>query len=173
MLTSFGILLRPRQRKIKFSPREDELLTHFVKQYGTGQWNKVAAHLKGRNARQCRDRWLGYVAPNVSNGPWTPEEEELLIRMYNQFGPKWQRIATFFKGRTDINVKNRWMLMERRFRRGVRLPLQDELKIPQRPRAASPDDLIIWQDVIADDNIDGFCGSWDLGARDESGPDVF
>jgi hypothetical protein len=83
MLACFGILPRPRQRKIKFSSKEDELLTQLVKQHGADQWNQVAARFKGRSARQCRDRWLGYLAPSVSNGPWTPEEEELMAQMHN------------------------------------------------------------------------------------------
>jgi hypothetical protein len=93
---------------------EDELLARLVSHQGTRDWDLIACQISGRNARQCRDRWLSYLAPDVINGPWTAEEEQLLVRKYKQFGASWKRIATYFKGRTDINVKNRWLLMQRR-----------------------------------------------------------
>jgi hypothetical protein len=73
--------------------------------------------MPGRNARQCHDRWLSYLSPEIGNGPWSPEEEQLLIRKYEEFGAAWKHIATFFVSRTDINVKSRWLLIQRRMRR--------------------------------------------------------
>jgi hypothetical protein len=70
-----------------------------------------------RNARQCRDRWDSYLSPSVRNGPWTPQEEQLLTELVRQHGSSWKRIATFFPSRTDINVKSRWQLMQRRMRK--------------------------------------------------------
>ena len=42
------------------------------------------------------------------NGPWTREEDQLLMRLYQQYGPKWAQFTKFFKGRSDYNIKNRW-----------------------------------------------------------------
>jgi hypothetical protein len=102
---------------MKFSQVEDERLAEIVRQQGAQNWDRIACEVKGRNARQCRDRWLSYLAPDVVNGPWTQDEEQLLVRKYRQFGASWKRIATCFKGRTDINVKSRWLLIQRRTRR--------------------------------------------------------
>jgi hypothetical protein len=44
----------------------------------------------------------------VKNPPWTDEQDELLSQKVRELGRRWQRIASFFDGRTDINVKNRW-----------------------------------------------------------------
>jgi hypothetical protein len=60
---------------------------------------------------------VNYLSPAVGNGPWTPEEEQLLFLKYNEIGPLWRRIALFFTGRTDINVKSRWNLIQRRMKR--------------------------------------------------------
>jgi hypothetical protein len=58
-----------------------------------------------RNSRQCRDRWLNSLSPEVANGPWTLPEEALLVSKDSEFGAAWKRIATFFPARTDINLR--------------------------------------------------------------------
>jgi hypothetical protein len=103
--------------KSKFTATEDELLGQIIEELGTDDWQLIAKQLPGRNARQCRDRWLNYLSPDVGNGPWTREEELLLVEKYREFGSAWKYIASFFKSRTDINVKNRWQLMQRRLRK--------------------------------------------------------
>jgi hypothetical protein len=100
--------------KLKFTEAEDQRLTRIVGELGHDDWDMVAQHLPGRNARQCRDRWLNYLSPDVTNGPWTAADEALLVEKYNEFGATWKHIATFFPTRTDINVKSRWQLMQRR-----------------------------------------------------------
>lgn len=81
-------------------------------------WNEIAQQMKtGRNARQCRERWLNYLSPSVVNGPWTDEEEELLCNKYNEIGPHWKKIAFYFPTRTDINIKSHYHLLERRKRK--------------------------------------------------------
>jgi hypothetical protein len=106
--------------KSKFSPEEDALLIELVNEYGLNDWDNVTLHLRGRNARQCRDRWLNYLSPDVKNGPWTGEEEKLLLEKYEVFGATWKRIAAFFPTRTDINVKSRWHLIQRRTQKQAR-----------------------------------------------------
>jgi hypothetical protein len=85
--------------------------------FGTGDWWRVARHIPGRNARQCRERWENYLCPSIRNAPWTPEEEQLLLQKYSEIGPMWKQIASFFSARTAINVKSRWRLIQRRMRR--------------------------------------------------------
>lgn len=114
---------RPRNRRLqvhsksKFSPEEDIHLVELVKIYGDSDWNKIALMMPGRNTRQCRERWRHYLTPEVTNAPFTPEEDSLLILKYAELGSKWKLMATFFKGRTDIAIKNRWLLLNRREQR--------------------------------------------------------
>ena len=82
--------------------------------YGTSDWQYISKLIPGRNARQCRDRWQNYLSPEVVNGPWTSEEENLLISKYEKLGPCWRQIAKYFPTRTDINIKSHWNMMERR-----------------------------------------------------------
>jgi hypothetical protein len=103
--------------KTKFLPSEDTLLVDAVQRFGTSDWRQIADAVPGRNPRQCRDRWLNYLSPNVRNGPWTSDEDRLLLSRYHEFGPAWRHIASFFDQRTEINVKSRWMLIQRKIRK--------------------------------------------------------
>jgi hypothetical protein len=78
--------------------------------------------MPGRNARQCKDRWHNFLSPDVINGPWTDEEEALLCSKFGALGNSWKLIATFFPGRTEINVKSHWQVMQRRIKRAITHP---------------------------------------------------
>jgi hypothetical protein len=49
------------------------------------------------------------LCPGLVNGPWSQAEDSLLTQLYTQYGPKWSFIAKQFQGRSDANVKNRWV----------------------------------------------------------------
>jgi hypothetical protein len=102
---------------MKFTPEEDLLLNRFVIQSGRVNWNLACAVLPNRTARQCRERWMKYLCPTNSFEPFTSEEDTLLRQLFAQFGPKWTKISRSFKNRTDITLKNRWLLIMRRNRR--------------------------------------------------------
>ncbi|OHS94870.1 hypothetical protein TRFO_10793 [Tritrichomonas foetus] len=99
--------------KVKFSPEEDFHLRAIILRFGDHDWNLIASLMKDRNPRQCRERWLKYLAPNVRFEPWSPEEDKQLERLVHDFGQKWVKISRFFRNRTDINVKNRWLVLQR------------------------------------------------------------
>lgn len=103
--------------KAKFTPAEDVKLRALVQFLGTSSWNKVAEFMGTRNARQCRDRYKNYLAPNLCTKPWTLEDDEKLNNLINTMGKKWSQIAKEFPGRTDINIKSRWMLLQRQLAR--------------------------------------------------------
>ena len=95
------------QRKL-FSIEEDAKLRFLVLQYGTSDFKKIASMMPGRSTRQVRERYKNYLSPEINNGPWSRDEDNLLRQKYNELGPKWSKIAEFFPSRSDINVKNRW-----------------------------------------------------------------
>lgn len=98
---------------MKFSEAEDNQLKRLVRQSGCDvNWKLIAEAMgNGRSSRQCRERYRNYLSPKLKNGPWTPEEEILLEEKYQIFGPKWSKMAKFFKGRSDVNLKNHWVSM--------------------------------------------------------------
>jgi hypothetical protein len=126
----------PARRREKFLPEEDAQLKQLVSIYGTSSWDVVAAGIPGRNSRQCRERWKHYLSSGTQAQPWTAEEDrELYIRM-EQFGPRWTILSSFFPGRTDIQIKNRWM---QRFAHASSLHIQKrQIKIPQFTPTTQP-----------------------------------
>ena len=99
--------------KIKFTEEEDMKLRHLVMQFGTKDWIKISQLMETRNPRQCRERWNNYVNPALRTDPWTPEEDLILDQKYAEYGPKWNKISKFFVNRSDNNIRNRWMMLER------------------------------------------------------------
>jgi hypothetical protein len=98
----------------KFSKGEDDLLRQLVTEHGDNNWPMVAAKMKSRTARQCRERYNNYLSPRIANGPWTPEEDQLLALKFDELGSAWARIARSFDRRSDVNVKNRWTTLQSR-----------------------------------------------------------
>ena len=82
--------------KIKFTPNEDILLLNAVQSLGIGDWHVIASRVPGRNARQCRERWNNYVNPSLIRSPWTTEEDKFLLEKYQELGPHWRTIASYF-----------------------------------------------------------------------------
>jgi hypothetical protein len=91
-----------------FSPAENEVLVRLVGIYGTKLWTTIASHLPKPTPKQCRERWHYHLNPALNKGPWTLEEDQLLLTKHEEFGNKWAEIAKFLPGRTDSLVKSRW-----------------------------------------------------------------
>jgi len=91
-----------------FTPQEDALIVMLVENFGQKNWQLIAKALTNRTPRQVRERFRNYLSPGLVNGPWSRNEDELLKKLYLEYGPKWSKISTFFKSRSDVNIKNRW-----------------------------------------------------------------
>lgn len=103
-----------RNNKMKCTPRilfkkeEDERIIQLVKIFGTNNWPVVAQFMNGRSSKQCRDRYSNYLMPGFFQGEWTENEDELLIKLYKEIGPKWSQMKKSFPNRSANNIKNRW-----------------------------------------------------------------
>jgi hypothetical protein len=129
-----------KRRRQKFLPDEDIKLRGLVAQYGTTAWDLIAAQLPGRNPRQCRERWKHYLSGERTKAPWSYEEDRLLFEKMQSLGPKWTRLATFFPGRTDIDMKTHWM---QTFAHASNLHIRNRTTrlppfVPTRPPAPAP-----------------------------------
>ncbi|KAK4480751.1 hypothetical protein RD792_013834, partial [Penstemon davidsonii] len=94
-------------RRGAWTPEEDKILVDFISQNGHGTWRnlpKLAGLL--RCGKSCRLRWTNYLRPDIKRGPFTPEEENTIIRLHNTHGNKWASIASNLPGRTDNDIKN-------------------------------------------------------------------
>ena len=44
---------------------------------------------------------------------WEPEEDQLILHLLQQLGPKWSRIVQQLPGRTISSVRNRWQRIDK------------------------------------------------------------
>jgi hypothetical protein len=110
--------------KRKFTQEEDNFLAYLVRLHGSSNWRAVASQMRGRNVRQCRERWKYYLEPSINKGDWMEAEDELLVVKYHEIGPKWAQIAAFFASRTDIDLKNRFQRIQRVMKKVEHSPAQ-------------------------------------------------
>jgi myb proto-oncogene protein len=96
------------QKKSKWTSLEDEQLRQAVETYGTESWNRIASLVTSRNGKQCREPWIGQLAPSVSKDVWLPDEDLTLIRTHAICGNHWTAIAAQLPTRSPLSVKNRW-----------------------------------------------------------------
>ncbi|CAA7023018.1 unnamed protein product [Microthlaspi erraticum] len=96
-------------KKGPWTPEEDEILVDYIKKNSHGSWRtlpKQAGLL--RCGKSCRLRWTNYLRPDIKRGPFTPEEEKLVIQLHAILGNRWAAIAAQLPGRTDNEIKNLW-----------------------------------------------------------------
>jgi hypothetical protein len=91
-----------------FAIFEDARLIELVNHLGQASWDVIAAQMPGRSARQCRERWINYLSPDIRVGPWTEVEDYILLNQVVHLGTRWTAIARSLNGRSDSDVKNRW-----------------------------------------------------------------
>lgn len=99
--------------KMKWTPKEDELLRKAVKEYDCKNWRMIAEQITGRTSKQCLERWYGKLNPSLLGTEYTSEEDRILIEKQKIYGNKWSQISTFLPGRSTISVRNRWDLLKR------------------------------------------------------------
>ena len=72
-----------------FSADEDVCLMRVMYATLFHGWDAVARQLHGLTPRQCRERWMNYLAPHLRTDPWTEPEDELLLAKMNELGSAW------------------------------------------------------------------------------------
>ncbi|KAI4219910.1 MAG: hypothetical protein L6R36_007995 [Xanthoria steineri] len=71
-------------------------------------WNSVALRIDGRSNKDCRKRFYNGMADALRKGPWTSEEDQMLVRLINKHGTAWAVVAPEMGTRSDAECSKRW-----------------------------------------------------------------
>ncbi|KAK9148765.1 hypothetical protein Scep_007522 [Stephania cephalantha] len=98
-----------RSTKGQWTAEEDALLCRAVQRFKGRNWKKIAECFKDRTDVQCLHRWQKVLNPELIKGPWSKEEDDIIIEMVNKYGAKkWSTIAQALPGRIGKQCRERW-----------------------------------------------------------------
>ncbi|KAL5558813.1 hypothetical protein UlMin_035024 [Ulmus minor] len=98
-----------RSTKGQWTTTEDEILRDAVQRFKGKNWKKIAECFKDRTDVQCLHRWQKVLNPELVKGPWSKEEDEVIVELVKKFGPKkWSTIAQHLQGRIGKQCRERW-----------------------------------------------------------------
>jgi hypothetical protein len=91
-----------------WTSEEDATLIDLISQHGK-HWGLISGHLPNRTASQVASRWEKCLDPAIHKGPFTLEEDQLLVNYVAQFGAQsWPRVTTFLPNRSPKQCRERW-----------------------------------------------------------------
>ncbi|EAX97211.1 Myb-like DNA-binding domain containing protein [Trichomonas vaginalis G3] len=125
--------------KRKWSPEEDRILMKQIKETGPLMWDQIARHIPGRSGKQCKERWITVLDPNINRQDWSAEEDSRLLKFHKMYGNKWATISSHMKGRSSISVKNRFKFLKRHSARRIRTFGYDPLEQQETQESPAPE----------------------------------
>lgn len=88
---------------------KDAALRVAVVKHEYKNWKLIAGHLPGKTEVQCLHRWTKVLNPELTKGPWTEDEDKLVLDLVMQYGArKWSFIAGHLSGRIGKQCRERW-----------------------------------------------------------------
>ncbi len=92
---------------------------------GPSDWKNVSLlmtkkyGIKNKSSKQCRERWVNSLCPNINKGIWTEKEEKILFLTQLKIGNKWSELAKFLPGRSENDIKNHFYSKLRKYIRKI------------------------------------------------------
>merc|ERR1719502_415949 len=99
-----------RGRGVRWTAEQDQQLREAVAAVGPQNWKMIASQYLGgaRSDVQCLHRWQKVLQPGLVKGPWTAEEDRIIIESRASGILKWSRIAELIPGRIGKQCRERW-----------------------------------------------------------------
>jgi hypothetical protein len=102
----YNKLLSNSSRK-KWNRNEDISLIELTERLGF-KWELLVNSFPNRTAEELRDRYEKKLDPRLKRCKFEKEEDELIIKLYEEYGSQWNEIAKYFKDRSSSMIKNRF-----------------------------------------------------------------
>jgi len=127
--------MRPGVVRGKWSPNEDAELMDALVEFAEDDevdWRHVASKVKGRSAKQCKERFQLKLDPALKRDEWTVEEDALLLVGFEQCNGRWTAIAKSLPGRREDAVKIRFRSLQHQANRVRQWSTEEDVAIVQR-----------------------------------------
>ena len=72
-----------------------------------------------KSPKQCRERWVNSLCPNVKKGIWSEKEEKTLFLNQLKIGNKWSELAKLIPNRSENDIKNHFYAKLRKYIRKI------------------------------------------------------
>ncbi|KAM7415453.1 hypothetical protein PAMA_017794 [Pampus argenteus] len=111
-LQTFQRFVSDSLRRSAWTPAEDALLRVLVDKMRIGNfipYTQMSYFMDGRDPAQLIYRWNQVLDPSLKKGPWTYQEDQLLLQAVSRHGEKnWWKIRLEVPGRTDSACRDRY-----------------------------------------------------------------
>ncbi|NXG58956.1 SNPC4 protein, partial [Hemiprocne comata] len=111
-LQEYQVYNKDLKRK-EWTKDEDQMLLELVQEMRVGShipYKKIAYYMEGRDSAQLIYRWTKSVDPSLKKGPWTPEEDAMLLAAVRKYRERnWYKIRTEVPGRSDAQCRDRYL----------------------------------------------------------------
>ncbi|NXP35802.1 SNPC4 protein, partial [Leiothrix lutea] len=111
-LQKYQIYNKDFKRK-EWTRHEDQMLLELVQEMRVGNhipYKKIAYYMEGRDSAQLIYRWTKSVDPSLKKGPWTPEEDDMLMAAVQKYREReWYKVRTEVPGRSDAQCRDRYL----------------------------------------------------------------
>jgi hypothetical protein len=98
---------RPRISGRHWGLSDDIRLRTLVDNYDSN-WTKIAEHFPGHSAEALQTRWVNKLDPQIKRSRWTTQEDELIMKLYEEHGGNWKLLAQRLHGRPPNAIKTRF-----------------------------------------------------------------
>lgn len=94
----------------KWKKEEDDILREGIKMLGTKNWKKISEdYFDGKKTEiQCYNRYQKVIKTGLIKGPWTKEEDDMIVQCIRNGMTKWSDIAFYVPGRVGKQCRERW-----------------------------------------------------------------
>lgn len=99
--------IEEKSKMRNFSRQDDIKLIEIVEKYGRN-WEQIATFFPGYSPGHLEERYVNKLDPQLKRSKFTPEEDDKILSLYNQFGNNWKEIASHFPDRNANMIKNRF-----------------------------------------------------------------